>query len=147
MSDQNFFFWIAESVTDAAIVNPNRIKILSTNVACTFFINGNLPDTIGLRQLRNPTFWLLISLVVTFNKIPLFSKDLITFITSFISLLTSVSPEPLKFGNLFKFFLSIMLGHLCPTKSPISLLFKALGFLYFNYFSHIPFFFMVKIER
>ena len=44
--------------------------------------------------MSNPSFWPLIFLVVSFNKIPLFSKDLITFI-SFASLLVSDTLEPL----------------------------------------------------
>ena len=48
----------------------------------------------GLRKLRNLSSWLVITLVVPFNKMPLFFKDLITFVISFISLFVRVIPEP-----------------------------------------------------
>ena len=60
----------------------------------TFFIYGKPTDTNGLKKLRNPPFWVVIFLVVPFNKIPLFCKDLITLVISFISLFVSVIPEP-----------------------------------------------------
>ena len=44
--------------------------------------------------MGNFPFWLVIFLVVPFNEISLFSKDLITFIISFISLFVRVIPEP-----------------------------------------------------
>ena len=39
--DSNFYFWIAASVSDAAAVNPNGIKMLLANGFNTFFIKGN----------------------------------------------------------------------------------------------------------
>ena len=42
----------------------------------------------------NPSSWLVIFLVNPFNKTPLFSKDLITLIISFISFYVRVIPEP-----------------------------------------------------
>ena len=55
--------------------------------------------------MRNPLSWLAIVLVVPFNKVPPFSKDLISFILSFISLFVSVIhvPKiPLKSGKPFR---------------------------------------------
>ena len=88
-----FFFWIAASVAGAAAVNPNGTKALLANGVTTSFINGKSVVINGLRKLRNPASWLLTFLVVPFNKIPLFSKDLISFIVSFILLFATVIPE------------------------------------------------------
>ena len=66
--------------------------MLLANGVSTFFINGKPAAINGLRKLRNP--WLVVFLVVPFNKIPLFSKDLISFIISFISLIVSVILQP-----------------------------------------------------
>ena len=74
------------SVAEAAAVTPNDNKTLLANGVSTFFINGNLAVINGLRKLRNISSWLVIFLVVPFNKIHLFSKDLIIFIVVFISL-------------------------------------------------------------
>ena len=61
----------------------------------------------GLRKLRNPSSGLLIIVVIRFDKIPVWSKDLITFIISFISLLVSVFLEP--FNNGKGFILNLLL--------------------------------------
>ena len=45
-------------------------------------------------NINDGPYWLAIFLVVSFNEIPLFSKDLITFIISFISWFVRVIPEP-----------------------------------------------------
>ena len=66
------------SVTEAAAVNPEGTKTLLANGVSKFFINGKPVVINGLRKLRNLPFRLLIILVVSFKKIPLFSKDLIT---------------------------------------------------------------------
>ena len=63
------------------------IKNLLDKGFTLLIINGKLAVITALRKLRKPPFRLSISLVVYVNKIPLFSKDLITFIISFISLL------------------------------------------------------------
>ena len=84
---------MAASAADIPVDNPNGIKTLLAGRVSTFFINGQPAVTNGLRKLTNPPSWLLISPVVHFNKIPLFSKDLITFI-SFISFFVKVIPEP-----------------------------------------------------
>ena len=94
--NSKIFFWIAAYFADAAVVNPNGTKTLLANGVSTYFINGKPTDINSLRKLRNPPFWLLmiLVLVVSFNKIPVFSKDLITFAISFTSLFVSVVPEP-----------------------------------------------------
>ena len=84
MPDIKTFFWIAASVADVAAVNPNGIKMLLDNGVKTLFVNGKPTDIDGLRKLKNLHFWLLIFLVVPFNKIFLFSKNQINFIVSLI---------------------------------------------------------------
>ena len=62
----------------------------------TFFFNGKPTFTNGVRKLpRNP--WLSIFSVVPFNKIPLFSRDLIISISYSASLFDRVIPEPNSF--------------------------------------------------
>ena len=77
--DLKTFFWIAASVINAAAVNPKGTKTLLANDIGTLFINGNPVLTDGPRKLSNPPRSQLIFLLVPFNKIPPFSKDLITF--------------------------------------------------------------------
>ena len=60
----------------------------------------------GLRKFKIPPSWLVILLVVPFNKLPLFSKDLTTFIISFTSLFAEVNPAPNVFLEPCKTFLS-----------------------------------------
>ena len=75
----------------------------------------------------NPPFRLVIFLVAPFNKIPLFSKDLITFI---ISLFVRVIPESLIDEISFSIFLQIVL-------SPASTRISSFNFsvpIFFNYF-------------
>ena len=59
----------------------------------TFFINGKPPVINGLTKLRNPPFWIVVFLVVPFNKFLLYSKDLTTFTRSYIPFFVSVMPE------------------------------------------------------
>ena len=59
----------------------------------TFIIEQNSRVNNGPRKLRNPLSWLLIFLLVSFNKIPRFSKERITFIISFISWFVGVILE------------------------------------------------------
>ena len=54
-------------------------------------INGKPAAINGLRKVKNSPSWLVI-----FLEISLFSKDLITFIISFISLSVRVIPEPVN---------------------------------------------------
>ena len=98
--DLSILFWIIASATDTPADNPNGIKILLAKRVSTLFISRKSAVNNGLRKLRNPQSCLAISVVVSFNKIPLFSKVLITFITSFISLLVRVTPEPVIDVNL-----------------------------------------------
>ena len=70
------FFCIAESVVEAAAVNPNGIKTILAIGVSTFFINvSNFSCS-------------------SFQKISLYFNDLSTFVMSFISLFVSVIPEP-----------------------------------------------------
>ena len=93
--DPEIFFWIAASAADIPADNSNGIKTLLASERGTLFINGKLALINDLRKFRNPPSWMVIFVVVPLNKIPLLSKDLITFITSFISLFVGVIPEPL----------------------------------------------------
>ena len=69
-------------------------KTLLANGVSTFFITGNQTCINGPRKMSNPPSWIIVLPVVSFNKIPLFSKYLITFIISFISFFFSVDFEP-----------------------------------------------------
>ena len=84
--DPKNFLWIASYVADSPGDNPNDTKTLSARSVRTFLING---------KFKNPPSCLVLFVVVYFTKIFLFSKDLITFIISFISLLVKVIPKPL----------------------------------------------------
>ena len=75
--------------------------MLLANGVSTFFTNGKPTNINGLRTFRNPPFLLPIFLVDLFNKIPLFSKDLITSVMSFFSVFATVSSEPLNNGKGF----------------------------------------------
>ena len=74
-----------------------------------FFINGKPAVINDLRKLRNPPSRLVIFVVVPFNKIPLFSTKLITFIISFISLFVRFITEPVIDEILLLIFLPIIL--------------------------------------
>ena len=74
-----------------------------------FFINGKPAVIKDLRKLRNPPSRLVIFVVVPFNKIPLFSTKLITFIISFISLFVRFITEPVIDEILLLIFLPIIL--------------------------------------
>ena len=50
----------------------------------------------------------IIFLLLPFNKIPIFPEELITFITFFISLFVSVTPEPSKTAKLLSSFYDIL---------------------------------------
>ena len=64
-----------------------------------------------LRKFKNSPSWLVIFPLLPLNKIPLFSKDLITFIRFFISLFVKVIPEPLIDEIPFLIFLPIISRH------------------------------------
>ena len=77
-------------------VNASCIKKLLAHAVITFFFNGK-PTSIGPKTLpRSPPFWFLTVLVIPFNKILLFLKDLSTFMIYSISLFFSVSPESIS---------------------------------------------------
>ena len=76
----------------------------------TIFINGKPAVINGLRKFKNTPSWLVIFLVVAFNKIPLLSKDLTTFVISFNSLFFKVIPEPVSDEIPFLLFLPILLS-------------------------------------
>ena len=63
-------------------------------------INSKLNVLNDLGKLRNSPYLLVIFVVVTFIKIPLFSKGLITFIIFFISLFVRAIPEPVIYSFL-----------------------------------------------
>ena len=88
---------MAASISETAAVNHKGTKMLLSDEVTTFLINGKPTCINGLRKSRNPPSWIIIFLVVSFNKILLFSKHAITFMTSFTSLFVSVSLEPLSF--------------------------------------------------
>ena len=53
--DSNIFLWIAASVADDAVVNPNGIKTYLANCLITFPIEGNLVFSNGPISLpKNP---------------------------------------------------------------------------------------------
>ena len=88
------FFWIAASAADVPADYPNGNKTLLGNGISTIFINDKPVVINGLRKFENPPSWLGIFLINPFHKIPLFSKDLITLIISFISFVRVIT-EPL----------------------------------------------------
>ena len=95
--DLKIFLWVGASVANAAAVSSNCTKTLLANGVRTLFVNG-------LNKLGNPTSWVAIFLAVPFYKNELFSKDLIIFIISFVSLFVRVIPVPkilLKSGITF----------------------------------------------
>ena len=87
-------------------VTSNYKNALSANGVSTLFINGKPAVINDLRKLRNPPSWIVIFLVVPFNKTPLFSEYLITFMITLISSFISVIPEPL---NTVEYLRSILL--------------------------------------
>ena len=66
------------------------------------FIYGKPAVINGIIKLRNPPSWLVNFVLVPFNKISLFSKDLITSIISFILLFVRVIPDALGYKMVFK---------------------------------------------
>ena len=69
--------------------------------------------------MRNHPSWLVIFVVAPFNKIPLFSENLITFIMPFMSLFVSVISEPSLIGN-FILSLSNPLSTKYLVRSPVN---------------------------
>ena len=91
--------------------NPIGNKIFLAIGVKRFFIIGKPAVINGLRKFGNPSSWLIIFLVVPFNKIPLFSKDLTTFIKSFILLFVRVTPKPVIEEIPFLIFLQSKLSY------------------------------------
>ena len=73
---------MASSVPDTATVTPNGTKALLPNNVSTFFINKTPTLINGARILSNPPSWLITFPVFPFDKIILFSKDLIISVVS-----------------------------------------------------------------
>ena len=82
--DSKILYWITAFVADTVVANPNGIKTPLANNVSTFLTNGKLAFINGRRKLKNPLFWLIMFLVVLFNKVPLYFKSLITVIISSI---------------------------------------------------------------
>ena len=74
MPDPSIFFSITAAVAESAVVNPEGTQTLLANGMNTFFNNSKPTGINGLRKLRNLPSWLVIFLVVPFEKVPLFSK-------------------------------------------------------------------------
>ena len=64
------------------MISKRFLKI--ANGTSTFFVNGKAILANEARKLSNPPTWLLVFLVVPFNKIPLFPKDPKSFILLFV---------------------------------------------------------------
>ena len=63
----------------------------------------------GLRKFKYPPSWLVIFPVVLFNRVHLFSKNLIAFIIPFDSLFVRLISEPLLGVNvLLSLFISLL---------------------------------------
>ena len=92
------------SAADIPAYNPNSNKILSATGVSILSINGKLAVINGPKEFKNLPSWLVTFLAAPFNKIPLFSKDLITFIISFTSSFVRVIPEPVIFSLLTYLF-------------------------------------------
>ena len=58
MPDRKIFFWIAASVADAAVVNPNGTETLLTNGFSALFIKGKPDFSNGPKSLpKNSPDW------------------------------------------------------------------------------------------
>ena len=74
-------------------------KTLLARDVRTVFINGKPAVINGLSKFKSRPSRQVIFLAVPFSKVLLFSKDLITFTMSFISLFVRVIPEHLLDAN------------------------------------------------
>ena len=110
--DPSIFFRKYTLVADHSAVNPNDIKTLLANGVSTLFINTKPALANEARIFSNPPFCVLIFLVVPFNEISVFFKDLITFTKSFTLLFVSVIAELLIFGSSFYFFRNNIKPHI-----------------------------------
>ena len=107
--DPKMFFWIAASAAYIHADNPNGHKTF-TMVTSTKLINAKPAVINGLKKLRNLPGWHKFFLVVPFDRFPLFSKDLITFMIFFVSISVRDIPETVL-NYLLK--LSIFLSRKC----------------------------------
>ena len=106
--DPNIFLCIPASATDAAAVNPKRIKTLLANGLIRFFINGNPVFSNGPSNLlRSPPDWMIFdnwvfdSYLISADE--LFAKDL-RILETCLSVNNNsweklVSLLPIMFGN------------------------------------------------
>ena len=128
------FFWIAAFVAEVPAVNSRGTKTFLDNHVSSFFINKKPAVISCFRKLENSVSWLVVFLVVSFYKIPLFSEDLITFIISFISLLVKFIPEPACFA-IFPLNFSLIVSTVVSEKVWTASLFsKSLTCIFFFFF-------------
>ena len=73
----------------------------------SIYYKANINDCIG--EFQNRPYWIAFFLVVSFNEIPLFSKDLITFTVSFNSWFLTVVRDAIGDKIPFLIFLPVML--------------------------------------
>ena len=73
----------------------------------SIYYKANINDCIG--EFQNRPYWIAIFLAVSFNEIPLFSKDLITFTVSFNSWFLTVVRDAIGDKIPFLIFLPVML--------------------------------------
>ena len=104
-----FFFWIAASAADIPDDKLNEIKTLLANGVSTLFIHYKANINAGIGKFQNRPYWIAIFLVVSFNVIPLFSKDLITFIISFNLWFVTVARDAIGYKIPFLIFLPVIL--------------------------------------
>ena len=89
---------------EASTVPPNGNKTFLANGASTFFVND---IRTLINEARNHFFVFITFSVVPFNKISLFSEDVVTFEISFISAFADVVPEPSICFAKFEFCFSV----------------------------------------
>ena len=76
-------FWIAASAAEIPADNPVWNKTLLANEVSILFINAKAAGINGQEKFKNSPFWQVIFLLVPFNKIPPFAKDLSWFLFIF----------------------------------------------------------------
>ena len=90
--------------------------------------------------MRNPPSWLLIFLAVPFNKIPLYSKNLIIFKTFFFSLFFRVISVPKALSEAFyKFFIDFL--------ESVAVFMISLSVTFLGNLSVSPIFFLPDLEN
>ena len=104
------FFWVAPFAVDIDPNNPISNKKYLANGVSINFINGKPAVINGLRKFKNPPSWIVVPLVLSVNKIPLFWKDLITLIIYFISLFVRfILQLSLDVNFLLSLFISLLI--------------------------------------